>query len=222
MVEESVQEKIISDSVEEKKQEERFGFLRKYGKKEKKVRKCTDSNLLIDTLSLLRDVCACFIVAYCIANFIVNPIRVDGSSMYPTIEHGDVGVSNIIGFKMFGVERFDIVVVYEDSLDEYVIKRVVGLPGESVEYRDNQLYVNGEMIAEEFLDEAYCSEMSMLMNDNFTENYGPITLGDEEYFIVGDNRPKSSDSRSFGAVTKDQIKSKETFILYPFAHFGKK
>lgn len=191
-------------------------------KKEKKKSKLSETNLLIDFLALIRDICVCFLIAYCIANFLINPIRVDGSSMYPTIEHGDVGFSNIIGYKLFDVERFDIVVVFEDSLDEYVIKRVIGLPNETVQYIDNQLYINGQSMSEEFLDEAYCSEMSMLMNDNFTEDFGPVTLKENEYFIMGDNRPKSSDSRSFGAITKEQIKSKNTFILYPFSHFGSK
>lgn len=222
-VNEEVNDAVVDEEiVEDEEAEEKTNKFARFFKKESKAHKCTDSNLLIDALSLIRDVCLCFIVAYCLANFVINPIRVDGSSMYPTIEHGDVGFSNIIGYKLFDVKRFDIVVVFEDSLNEYVIKRVIGLPGETIQYKDNQLLVNGQVIEEDFLDETYCSEMSLLMNDNFTENYGPVTLSDEEYFIVGDNRPKSSDSRSFGAITKDQIKSKDTFIIYPFAHFGSK
>ena len=190
--------------------------------KKKQTLKRSDSNLFIDILSLIRDVFACFVVAYVIANFIINPIRVDGSSMHPTIEHGDVGFSNILSYKLFDVKRFDIVVVFEDSLDEYVIKRVIGLPGETIQYKDNELYVNGKVVDEDFLDETYCNEMSMLMNDNFTDDFGPTTLSENEYFIVGDNRPKSSDSRTFGAIDKSQIKSKDTFVLYPFSNFGMK
>lgn len=190
--------------------------------KETRKRKYRDSNLLIDILSLVRDICVCFLISYIVATFIFKPIKVEGSSMYPTIHHGDIGFSNIFSYSMSGVKRFDIVVLYEDSLKEYVIKRVVGLPNETVEYLDNQLYINGVVIEEDFLDKDYCNEMSMLMNDNFTDNYGPITLKENEYFVVGDNRPKSSDSRIFGPVSKEQIESKGTFVVYPFYNFGSK
>lgn len=222
MVIQDNEEVLATDEINESKEvvEEIKETKRKRLFKNKNSHKRSDSNLFIDILTFIRDVFACFVVAYLIANFVINPIRVDGSSMYPTIEHGNVGFSNILFYELFDVERFDIVVVYEDSLDEFVIKRVIGLPGETIQYKDNELYVNGKVIDEDFLDEAYCSEMSMLMNDNFTEDYGPTTLSEDEYFIVGDNRPKSSDSRSFGPINKSQIKSKDTFVLYPFSSFG--
>ncbi|MBE6114348.1 MAG: signal peptidase I [Erysipelotrichaceae bacterium] len=188
--------------------------------KETKKKKYKDTNIVIDVLSLMRDICVCFLISYVVATFIFKPIKVDGSSMYPTIHHGDIGFSNIFSYSVGGVERFDIVVLYEESLNEYVIKRVIGLPNETIEYLDNQLYVDGVVVSEDFLDKDYCNEMSMLMNDNFTDNYGPVTLQENEYFVVGDNRPKSSDSRIFGPVTLEQIESKGTFVVYPFYNFG--
>ena len=88
---------------------------------------------------------AIIILVLLIKRFVVSPIKVNGNSMVDTLHDGDIMLLNIIGYRLSGVERFDIVVCDTDK--EYIIKRVIGLPGETIEYRDNQLYVNGKKVS---------------------------------------------------------------------------
>ena len=93
---------------------------------------------------------------------------------------------------------------------------MIGLPGETVEYRNNQLYINGEPVEEPFLDESYTSTYP----GSFTGDFKTEKLGEDEYFCMGDNRPHSSDSRYYGAFHKSDIVSKGVFVVYPFKGFG--
>jgi len=132
------------------------------------------------------------------------------------LEDGYFGFSDLIGYRLTGLKRFDIVIVYLAEKKEYLIKRVIGLPGETVEYRNNQLYINGEPVEEPFLDESYTSTYP----GSFTGDFKTEKLGDDEYFCMGDNRPHSSDSRYYGAFHKSDIVSKGVFVVYPFKGFG--
>ena len=142
--------------------------------------------------------------------------EVKGSSMYNTLEDGYFGFSDLLGYRLTGLKRFDIVIVYLAEKKEYLIKRVIGLPGETVEYRNNQLYINGEPVEEPFLDESYTSTYP----GSFTGDFKTEKLGEDEYFCMGDNRPHSSDSRYYGAFHKSDIVSKGVFVVYPFKGFG--
>lgn len=146
-----------------------------------------------------------------LTNFVVKPIKVNGSSMYPTLIDQSLGFSNILSYKLFGVNRFDVVIVYVASLDEYLVKRVIALPNETIEVIDNQVYINGKIIEQIFFDQSYISEFDM-----FTNSFGPVTVGDDEVFLMGDNRPYSSDSRVFGAFKLSDIIAKDAYIFYPF------
>lgn len=137
---------------------------------------------------------------------IITPIKVNGESMYDTLLDGDIMILNIIDYKIHGVKRFDIVVADEGT--EYLIKRVIGLPGETVEYKNNQLYINGKKVK---------------------DNYGTDVTGDfsfkvpkDSYFIMGDNRTNSVDSRRLGAFNKKEIKGKTKLTIFPFSRFGNK
>ena len=138
--------------------------------------------------------------------FVVSPIRVNGDSMYDTLKDGDIMILNIIDYKFNDINRFDIVVVYEE--DELLIKRVIGLPGETIEYKDNTLYINGKKVKEEF--------------GTYETNDFSYTIPKGEYFILGDNRTNSMDSRVFGSVKKKQIKGKTSLTIFPFSRFGTK
>ena len=146
-----------------------------------------------------------------LTNFVVKPIKVNGSSMFPTLKDESLGFSNIFMFELFGVNRFDVVIVYVESLDEYLVKRVIALPNETIEVKDNQVYVDGKLIDQSFLDESYVNQFPI-----FTNSFGPIKLADDEVFLMGDNRPYSSDSRVFGAFKLDAIIAKDAYIFYPF------
>ena len=137
--------------------------------------------------------------------FIITPIKVNGSSMAPTLQDGDLMILDIISFKLRGAKRFDVLVV--DQGQELLIKRVIGLPGEKVEVRSNTLYINGDKVKDPYINEMGKGETI------------DIQLGKDEYFVMGDNRSNSMDSRVFGPFKKSQIKGKTDLIFYPFYRF---
>ena len=139
-----------------------------------------------------------------IRSFLFTPIRVNGTSMYPTLKQNDLMILNKIGLSG-DINRWDIVVFKEDN--KYIIKRVIALPSESVAYIDGKLYINKKQV-----DDNY----SLSNTNDFNEIY----LKDDEYFVMGDNRTVSADSRSIGPITKDQILGKTKFRFYPFNKIG--
>ena len=142
--------------------------------------------------------------------FVVSPIRVNGVSMYPTLHNKDIMLLDKISYRFKKIERFDIVVIkYED---DYLIKRVIGLPGEKIEYRNNKLYVNGKEVEENFSKED-------IENFNISE-LGSNEVPIDSYFVVGDNRKNSKDSRMIGFIRKEEIIGKSFFTLFPFDRFG--
>lgn len=148
------------------------------------------------------------IVVLLIKQFIITPIRVNQSSMNNTLYDKDIMILDKISYRFKSISRFDIVVVKKDK--EYLIKRVIGLPGEIIEYKENKLYVNDKLVEENFLHKK-------------TEDYKlEEKIPDNYYFVVGDNRPNSLDSRAFGLIKKDEILGKTNLVLFPFNHFGLK
>lgn len=152
------------------------------------------------------------ILVVLVKQFIVTPVMVDGHSMDKTLQDGDVMLLNRLKYKFDEIKRFDIVVIYDHNT--YIIKRVIGLPGEKIEYIDNKLYVNGKYIKENF-DHAK------------TEDFNITSLGNKKvpsdtYFVLGDNRTDSLDSRYIGCIPKKEILGKTTLTIIPFSRFGKK
>ncbi len=141
------------------------------------------------------------VVVVLIRIFIVTPIIVDGDSMSPTLTDGEMMLLNKLG----SIERNDIVVINNE--EGYIIKRVIALPGESIECRDGVIYINDEKYDDNFASKT----------DDFVKQF----LNDDEYFVMGDNRLVSMDSRIFGAVTKEEILGTTNFVIYPFNKFGK-
>jgi signal peptidase I len=141
------------------------------------------------------------IVVILIRTFIATPIKVNGNSMYKTLNGTEFMILNKLGT----IERYDIVVVKTES--EELIKRVYGLPGEKIAIENGEIYINDKKIEDKY---AYGN----------TSSYEAITLGDDEYFVLGDNRVVSLDSRLIGPVKKENIKGTTNFIIYPFSRFG--
>lgn len=151
-----------------------------------------------------------FLLIIIIRTFIITPIRVNGDSMNPTLKDGEIMILNKIGYSINGVERFDIVVV--DYNGDKLIKRVIGLPGETLKYENNVLYINGQEIEEPYLNES-------------TEDFNITSLGYSKiprdcYFVLGDNRDDSKDSRIIGCVSEKQIKGKTSLVILPFSDAG--
>ena len=147
------------------------------------------------------------LVVVLIRVFIVTPVRVDGTSMYPTLNNNDILIE-----KKFdkSIDRFDVVVI--NYKKEKLVKRVIGLPGEKIEYKDNKLYINDIEIEEEFLHE--------VTRDFSLADIDEEIIPDDYYFVVGDNRPNSKDSRMIGLINKNQIRGKTSFVVYPFDKIG--
>lgn len=143
------------------------------------------------------------VVVVLIRTFIVTPVRVNGTSMVPTLDGGEIMILNKLGY----IDRYDIVVLDIEEEEEELIKRIIGLPGETVEIKNNEVYINDELLGEEY-------------GYGVTYNIDKITLKDDEYFVLGDNRIVSKDSRVFGAIKKENIKGTTKFVVYPFKKFG--
>ena len=159
-----------------------------------------------------------------IRTFIVTPIKVNGTSMINTLQHGDTMVLNKIAMKVKDIERFQIVVIKTD--DSYLIKRVIGLPGETLKYevKENEdgkitatLYVNGKAIKEDFIDEETkeltCKNETELCNDG-------IKIPSDHYFVMGDNRGNSIDSRIIGVIDRKNIMGTTKLVIFPISDMG--
>src|SRR5262245_53204452 len=168
--------------------------------------------------SLLRDVIFAGVIAILIVGFVVQPVRVEGQSMMPKLHDQDrIFVNKFIyplrewlGDKE-PIKRGDIVVLlFPNDPSKSYIKRVVGLPGEMVEIQDGKLQINGRRIDESYLDAKYLSHDTTPI---------PIKVTEHHYFVMGDNRGNSSDSRSWGLVPEKYIYGKAVFRYYPFMPF---
>ncbi len=151
-----------------------------------------------------------FLLIIIIRTFIVTPIRVNGDSMNPTLKDGEIMILNKIGYSINGVERFDIVVV--DYNGDKLIKRVIGLPGETLKYENNILYINGQEVEEPYLNES--------TEDFNITSFGYSKIPRDCYFVLGDNRDDSKDSRIIGCVSEKQIKGKTSLVILPFSDAG--
>ncbi len=158
----------------------------------------------------------CLLIAYGAARFItdylVQPTRVEGISMEQTLADGDVLIIDKLSYLLHEPKRFDVV-IFPYSMKEYFVKRVIGLPGETIQILNGVIYIDQEPLLEHF-------GLEELKNGGIAAS--PITLGADEYFLLGDNRNHSTDSRSdlVGPVSKDKIEGKAWMRIYPFDSIG--
>ena len=144
--------------------------------------------------------------------FFIDPVRVDGRSMDTTLQNGEIMLLNKIVYRKKDIKRFDIVVINQDN--KLIIKRVIGLPGETIEYKNNELLIDGRKI-----DDPYPSTST----DDFSiEDIGHVKIPGDTYFVMGDNRSNSLDSRypSVGVINKSKILGRARFIIWPINRFG--
>ena len=148
-------------------------------------------------------------LAFVVRTFIFEPVRVDGSSMLNTLTDSDFMIATKFDYLLGDPERFDIVICDYPNTDDgmYRVKRVIGLPGETIELRAGELYVNGEHVEQNF---------DMTENETY---FGPLTVPEGCYFVMGDNRNNSKDSRSpmVGPLKRSQIKGHVRCVVFPFS-----
>ncbi|MRH41864.1 signal peptidase I [Aquibacillus halophilus] len=146
---------------------------------------------------------------FTLLSLIFSTSLVQGGSMSPTLQDGDKVIFNKAIYFLEEPSRGDIVVI-KKPVKNYV-KRIIGLPNEVIEVKENDLYINGESYNQNFLEEG---------RDNIYE-FGPITIPEESYFVMGDNRDISIDSRNgLGFITKEEIIGRSELILFPFEDIG--
>ena len=141
------------------------------------------------------------VVVVLLRTFVVTPIIVSGKSMSPTLDGGEVMILN----KLDEIERYEIIVADIDS--EKIIKRVIAMPGESISCENGIIYVNDKKIEEKY-------------GNGITSDFDRIVLDENEYYVLGDNREDSLDSRILGPVNIKDIKGTTKFVLFPLSDFG--
>ena len=175
-----------------------------------------EKNILLDWLKIgiLGIILFLFVRA-----FLFSSYEVDGNSMETTLANGDKLIVNKVGYEFGSISRFDILVFHAENENDYV-KRVIGLPGEKIEYRNDQLYVNGKAIEEPFLDNG-----SGILGQKGTEDFtlsqytGVERVPDGQLFVMGDNRLNSLDSRHFGYVPVKNVIGKVNVRYWPVEKF---
>jgi signal peptidase I len=170
--------------------------------------------------SLLREVAEVVVLAiilYFAISFAVQAVHVEGLSMYATLDDNDYLIANKIDYRLHPPQRGDIIILRPPTSNSTdFIKRVIALPGERLLIRDGIVYINGHKLDEPYLPEAWTT----------LNNPAPWSVGDgavipaNEYFVMGDNRNRSQDSRIFGPISRDRIDGRAWFRIWPLDHFG--
>jgi signal peptidase I len=159
------------------------------------------TEFLKDTMGYIITAAIVFVVLIYVASFQM----VSGPSMNDTLVEGDVLILNKIVYRFSKPQRNDIVVVNAKSM--LMVKRIIGLPGETISYKNGILYIDGKTYKETNITQP-------------TYDFADVKLGDDEYFVMGDNRTNSEDSRDYGAVKMSSIVGKSSLRIYPFNKIG--
>ncbi len=166
---------------------------------------------ILSTIIYMLIVCAATLL---LVQYVGQRTEVSGDSMNATLEDGDNLIIYKLGYRLSDPERFDIIVFpFKHEEDTYYIKRIIGLPGETVQIQDGLIYIDGEV-----LEESYGN--AVMTWEGIAENL--ITLGEDEYFVLGDNRNNSSDSRdpSVGLIKREDIIGKASVRIWPLNKIG--
>ena len=161
------------------------------------------------------------VIAFLVRTYLFSTYVVDGESMMPTLQNGNLLVINKIGYEISDLNRFDVIVFHANKKEDYV-KRIIGLPGDSIEYKNDHLYINDKQYSEPYLDQYKKNLNGRSFTGDFTlkEITGKTVVPSGYIFVEGDNRPKSYDSRLFGFVKIDKIVGKVDVRYWPLSKFN--
>jgi signal peptidase I len=159
----------------------------------------------------LRDVLVSVAASFMIITFLYQPVRVEGTSMQPELRDQDRLFINKFAYRFESISRGDVVVFhYPRDPEKSYIKRVIALPGDALRIDDGRVYVNGQRVDETYVPKRYRDGRSM----------PEMVIPQSEYFVMGDHRSISSDSRDFGPVNRDLIYGKAAFVYWPADNVG--
>ena len=168
-------------------------------------------HLAFELKSWFRDILLAFAIAIFIVIFVVQPVKVEGTSMQPRLVDQERIFVNRFIYRFQDIHRGDVVVFwYPRDRSKSFIKRVLGIPGDKVEIRAGMVYVNDGKVEEPYLNPAFQDY----------KTYQPVRVPAGKYFVLGDHRNSSNDSRSWGFVAHDLIYGKAIFSYWPFSRFG--
>lgn len=188
------------------------------GQNRNKKEEKEQTSMMREIMSWVIYIAAVIVLTYLVITFVGQRTEVNGESMMETLHDGDNLIVDKISYRFRDPERYEIIVFpfeYED--DTYFIKRIIGLPGDTISIADGKVYIDGELLE----DEVYGREI-MMEPDGSLWQMDPIVLGEEEYFVLGDNRNNSMDSRdpSVGVLTKDDLMGRAWIRIWPLNAFG--
>ncbi len=167
--------------------------------------------------SWIRSILVALLIIILARQFLIGNYIVKGESMMPNLKNGDRLIVNKMAYRVGAPHRFDIIVFHATASEDYV-KRIIGLPGDTVSYRDDRLYVNGKPVKETYLN-AYKKRLSA--REKLTENFsikgktGKMRVPKHMLWVMGDNRRNSEDSRFFGFVNENQVVGKVDLRYWP-------
>lgn len=169
------------------------------------------TNFIFNTIEAIVIALALSIVLYL---FIATPHEVVGRSMDPSFKNGEYLIGNKITYRFYEPKRGDVVIYEFDKNVDY-IKRIIALPNEEVALKEGYIYINGEK-----LDESkYLQSFGETSGGDFLYEGASVTIPEEHYLTLGDNRSGSYDSRSFGTIERSKIKGKAALVYFPFGSF---
>ncbi|MEK4222532.1 signal peptidase I [Bacillus sp. FSL W8-0116] len=177
------------------------------------------SNPKSEWLSWIKSILFALIISFIIHTFLFSPYIVKGESMSPTLEEGNKLIVN----KMKNIKRFDIVVFHAPNSNEVYVKRVIGLPGDTIEMKNDVLYINGVAYKEPYLNKLkkQYSYLNRFTGDfTLKEITGKEKVPDGKVFVLGDNRLRSNDSRRFGFIDEKDIIGSAVFRAWPLQKIG--
>ncbi len=170
----------------------------------------TQTDPALETKKAIREIlswvavfAAAILVAALIQFFVLEPLRVDGQSMSQTLVHNEFILMSKADYWQQEPQRLDVVICRYPGREDTYVKRVVGIPGDTVEVRKDMVLVNGTALLEDYI--TYPADY----------NFGPITLSQDEYFVLGDNRIHSTDSHIIGPIKRDAILGRVRLVIYP-------